>query len=243
MEPNDPKLIELVFKVLRPARIIGLELARRGQGLTEEEVASAVSERLKVFEAGFSPEREFMAVANWLGRIQSINRIDQTPLPRCNDNAAEVGVPDLLCVASVNGSRLPLLIEVKRSDEPKLVWSEKYISQLRAYAEMLHMPLLLAWKHHHIWTLTDVRHFTKKVTSYHLDFRKAMMENLMSLIFGDIMLELTQRVAFSWMLKSWRLRGLFLLSRDRLRKVGTIWTFLRRPARSFQVHTGWKFAE
>lgn len=91
---------------------------------------------------------------------------------------------------------LPLLIEVKRCSDSKLVWTEKYLSGLRNYAETLKIPLLVAWKHEHIWTLTDTRHFAKKVQSYHLDWITALRENLMSIVFGDLLIELTQRSSF-----------------------------------------------
>jgi hypothetical protein len=60
----------------------------------------------------------------------------------------------------------------------------------------LNLPLLVAWKRGHIWTLTDSRHFKKKVTALHLDWKQALTENLMSLVFGDLMIMLTQRICF-----------------------------------------------
>ncbi len=105
-------------------------------------------------------------------------------------------VPDIICVVSLDGKSVPLLIEVKKSTRDLLVWNERYFSALRAYADTLKLPLLIAWKHHHFWTLTDTRHFEKKVQAYHLSFEKACRENLMSQVFGDVLIELTQRVAF-----------------------------------------------
>jgi Holliday junction resolvase len=107
----------------------------------------------------------------------------------------ELQVPDILCVASIEGKPLPILIEVKKSTRTSIVWSQKYIGGLRAYADALGLPLLLAWKHHHLWALIDIRHFEKKVDAYHLTLEKALRENLMSQMFGDLLIVLTQRVA------------------------------------------------
>lgn len=194
MDLTDPRLTGLAFRVLPVARELARELGRGSP--VEAEVVTAVSKRVKELEAGLAPELEFVAAVNWLGRTPAINRIDQTPLPACHGSAAELKVPDIICVASVDGRTFPLLIEVKRSSEAKLVWTEKYLTGFRGYAEALKIPLLVAWKYGHIWTLTDSRHFEKKVHSYHLDFGKALAENLMSLIFGDLLVQLTQRISF-----------------------------------------------
>jgi Holliday junction resolvase len=194
MDLNDPRLTDLAFKVLPTAKEIARELAK--EAACEADVVRMVSERLKILESGLSPELEFIAAVNWLGRTRAISRIDQTPLPRCNDTLPELKVPDVLCEIALNEKTLPLLIEVKRSNEGKLVWSEKYITGLRRYAEAMQVPLLVAWKREHIWTLVDVSHFEKRVASYHLEFKKALTENLMSFVFGDCLVSLTQRISF-----------------------------------------------
>jgi Holliday junction resolvase len=194
MNLNDPRITDLAFKVLPAAKEIARELAT--QGVAEADVLSLVSQRIKTLESGLSPEMEFIAVVNWLGRTRAISRIDQTPMPRCNDFVPELKVPDIICLTSLYETTLSLVIEVKRSDDDKLVWTEKYITGLRRYAEVNRAPLLVAWKHHHVWTLTDVRHFEKRVTSYHLSLKKALAENLMSIIFGDCLVMFTQRISF-----------------------------------------------
>jgi len=191
---TDPRLTDLAFRVLPTARELARELARESH--VEAEVTTAISKRIRELEAGLSPELEFIAAVNWLGRTATINRIEQTPLPPCHDSPVELKVPDIICVVWADGRMIPLLIEVKRSSEAKLVWTEKYLTGLRGYAEALDIPLLVAWKYGHIWTLTDTRHFEKKVQSYNLDWSKALAENLMSLIFGDVLVQLTQRISF-----------------------------------------------
>jgi len=193
MDLKDPRLTGLAFRVLPVVQ----EVARKlGGGTSEAEVVGAVAERVKVLEAGLGPEFELISAVNWLGRVLAISRLDQTPHAACHPRAPELKIPDLIGVVEVNGLRFPLLIEVKRSSISELVWSEKYLSGLKAFAGALKIPLLVAWKHHHIWTLVDVHHFEKKVDAYHLPFAKAMAENLMSSIFGDFIVVLSQRVSF-----------------------------------------------
>ncbi len=192
MDLKDPRLTGLAFRVLPVVQDVAREL---GKGASDAEVVGAVSERVKTLEAGLAPEKEFISAVNWLGRVSAITRIDQTPIPASRPEAATMKLPDILCVAVVDDRQVPLLIEVKRS-ESELVWSEKYLSGLRAFSSALNMPLLVAWKYHHIWSLVEVRHFEKKVEAYHLTFERAMKENLMSKIFGDALVMLSQRIAF-----------------------------------------------
>jgi hypothetical protein len=74
MEASDPKVLELAFRLLPAAQELTRRLGLGGQ--PEAELVSAVSQRLKEITNGFSPELEFMAAVNWLGRTLSINRID-----------------------------------------------------------------------------------------------------------------------------------------------------------------------
>lgn len=48
----------------------------------------------------------------------------------------------------------------------------------------------------HIWTLTEAKHFEKRVSAYHLSWEKSFKENLMAALFGDLMIVLTERIAF-----------------------------------------------
>jgi len=193
MDLSDPRLTDLAFRVLPVARQVARELADDSH---IEDVVGLVSKRINAIQEGLSPELEFIAGVNWLGRTRAINRIDQTPLPECNEEGGQLLVPDIICVVSLNGYLTSLLIEVKKNSKESLIWSEKYFDGLRKYAESVKMPLLVAWKYHHVWTLVDIRHFEKKVKAYHLTFEKALSENLMSLIFGDLLVELTQRISF-----------------------------------------------
>ena len=48
------------------------------------------------------------------------------------------------------------------------------------------MPLLIAWKHHGIWTLFEVRHLTKARKNFNIRFGDAMKENLLGVLAGDV---------------------------------------------------------
>jgi hypothetical protein len=93
-----------------------------------------------------------------------------------------------------NDHLLPVLIEVKATKDDTLVWSEEYLQSLQRYARAVKMPLLIAWKYLHIWALTDAKHFKKKKTAYHLDFNIAMRETLMSVLFGDSFVNVSDRL-------------------------------------------------
>lgn len=166
----------------------------RGESL-DPETLDRLTQRVQRIRAGLAPEKEFIAAVNWLSNVVAIHQLDQTPQPvYCKFN--EVRVPDLIAIALYNGHLIPVLIEVKTTDDSKLIWREDYLQALRRYAEAVSMPLLVAWKHRRIWTLTDVRHFAKKVSAYHLDFNTAMRESLMGELFGDLMIKINESVKF-----------------------------------------------
>jgi hypothetical protein len=53
------------------------------------------------------------------------------------------------------------------------------------YAELLGLPLLIAWKNRSFWTLFEARHATLAKTNYHIDFQRASEENLLGVLAGD----------------------------------------------------------
>ena len=109
--------------------------------------------RLKGIHRGFNAEHEFAAIASWLGRCKLVAHPDE--LYATN---GEFRVPDFLIVSQVNGREVPVLVEVKTTDDDELVWSEKYLASLRRFAELLHMPLLVAWKRYGI--MDALRHIS-----------------------------------------------------------------------------------
>jgi hypothetical protein len=53
------------------------------------------------------------------------------------------------------------------------------------YANLLRIPLLVAWRHGGIWSLFDFRCAALSRTNYHIPFFAAMEENLMGILAGD----------------------------------------------------------
>jgi Holliday junction resolvase len=161
----------------------------------DPETLERLTQRVQRIRAGLAPEKELIAAVNWLSNVVAIHQLDQTPQPAyCKFN--EMRIPDLLAIALYEGHLIPILIEVKTTDDDKLIWREDYLQALERYAEAVRMPLLVAWKHQRIWVLTEVRHFAKRVSAYHLDFNTAMRESLMGELFGDLMIKISDNVRF-----------------------------------------------
>jgi Holliday junction resolvase len=97
-----------------------------------------------------------------------------------------LGVPDFIAFVELEGETRPFLIEVKSTEDDTLVWSDKYLSSLRSFVDLLQIPLLVAWKWRFGWVLVDASAFEKKSTAYHLPATKALQENLMCALFGDV---------------------------------------------------------
>ena len=98
-------------------------------------------------------------------------------------------VPDLLAVFEYEGKLTPALFEVKTTEpsDPatlelgRLTLNRKYL----AYAEMLGLPMLVAWRHRGLWTLFEMRHAQLATVNYKIDFGTALKENLLSILAGD----------------------------------------------------------
>ena len=183
-------------KLKRVAYAVHPFLYEGGPGDVE---ADKIEERIARIRQGLIPEKEFRAMSSWLGNCLSICGFDQTPMPKVTGiEAGEMGIPDFLAFVQYKEKVLPVLIEVKVSEERTLIWSEKYLQSLQRFARILGLPLLVAWKWQIRWALVDIAHFEKKVTAFHLPIERALEENLMSLLLGEVMYLLTDDVAFVW---------------------------------------------
>ena len=85
--------------------------------------------------------------------------------------------------------RLPVLIEVKTTEANDPATLEEGRLELKPhylrYANVMRMPLLVAWRHRGLWSLFDFRCATLAVTNYHIGFFTAMEENLLGVLAGD----------------------------------------------------------
>jgi Holliday junction resolvase len=186
---NAKEITEIAFRLLNNYAEVSKEKT------LDSDSVERISQRVKGIRAGLAIEMEFVAAVNWLAHVVVVHRLEQIPMPNYHD-PAPIKIPDVLAIVTHHGRLVPALIEVKATDEGRLVWGEKYMGSLQRYAEAVQMPLLVAWKRGHLWALTDVRHFHKRVTAYHLDFKTAMKESLMGVMFGDLFVVLSQRVKF-----------------------------------------------
>jgi len=144
-------------------------------------------EKIKRVHKGLSAEHEFAAIAAWLGKCSLLTQLDDVL-----HSSGAYGVPDFLVVANHEGREIPLLVEVKSYDDDKLTWSASYLESLKAFASLLNLPLLLAWKRGRLWVLVEVSHFAKKVTAYHLTFEDALKNSLMGTLFGNVWIQFTE---------------------------------------------------
>jgi Holliday junction resolvase len=184
-KPLDSKAIEKLAFGLYP------HVFPLGEGQIDGE---ALGERLNRIRSGLLPETEFFSTVSWLGNCAGIFRLDQTPMPI--EGNATIRAPDFLAFVNHNERIVPILIEVKKTDDEKLVWSEAYLQSLTTFAQTVNLPLLVAWKWHEVWLLVDYSHFTKHTTAYHLTKGTAFTENLMSMAFGNVHVQMDDEMTF-----------------------------------------------
>jgi Holliday junction resolvase len=169
---------DLAFALLRD--MYGLN----GQELSDLDPAELMK-RVQSIHQGMSAEHEFAAIASWLGRCSVVTQPDSVL-----SSQGKYRVPDFLVVVDHNGRDLPFLVEVKSKTSKTLKWSGKYLSSLRTFADLLRMPLLIAWKWKGLWVLVDSNLFVKKDTAYHLTFDSAIKNSLMHTLFGNVWIKL-----------------------------------------------------
>lgn len=149
--------------------------------------ATAVVARLRHLRRVLAPELEFSVILSWLGKCSLVHRLHQEQLPLSSTN--EYRVPDLFAVFEQPAGPLPVLIEVKTSEPSDQMTTEEGRLELRPhylrYANVMGIPLLVAWRHRQIWSLFDFRCAELAVTNYHIGFFKAMEENLLGVLAGD----------------------------------------------------------
>ena len=146
--------------------------------------AAAVAEQVRRLDIGLPVEDEFSVVCAWLGKCQLLHKLDQHQVPITSKQ--EFQVPDLLAKFSTQTSKSPVLIEVKSKNEPRLSFKPDYLQRLQNYADLVGMPLLVAWKFHSIWMLFEVRHMKKATKNFNITLNTAMQENLLGSLAGDV---------------------------------------------------------
>ena len=146
--------------------------------------AAAVAERVRRLDIGLPVEDEFSVVCAWLGRCQLLHKLDQHQVPIASKR--EFQVPDLLAKFSTQTCKSPMLIEVKSKNDKLLSFKPDYLKRLQNYADLVGMPLLVAWKFHSVWMLFEVRHMKKADKNFNITLNTAMQENLLGVLAGDV---------------------------------------------------------
>ncbi|MGC9659203.1 UNVERIFIED_CONTAM: hypothetical protein KWE07_08590 [Acinetobacter pittii] len=161
-------------------RLIQEVLAQLGYDLDSDTVA----EHVRRLDIGLPVEDEFSVVCAWLGKCQLLHKLDQQQVPVTSKQRFQV--PDLLAKFSTQTNKSPVLIEVKSKKGNVLSFKPDYLERLKRYADLVSMPLLIAWKFHNFWLLFEARHMKKFNKNFNITFETAMKENLIGELAGDI---------------------------------------------------------
>lgn len=163
------------------SRIISEALQQLGAGADP----SVVADRVRRLQIGLPAEDEFSVLLTWLGQCRLVHKLDQLQSPSAS--RTRWCVPDLLAVFDYHDHEIPVLIEVKTSafDNNLLSWRPAYRDALVRYADMVKLPLLVAWRFGTFWTLFDVRHLTPSPIRYKITFLDAIKHTLMTELAGD----------------------------------------------------------
>jgi Holliday junction resolvase len=158
-------------------RLIQEVLARLGHSGD----AADIARKVKRLNLGLPAEDEFSVICAWLGECRLVHKLDQAQAPLPSRDTFQV--PDLLATFEAAG---PVLIEVKSKKSQTLSFQPDYLSRLQAYAALVGHPLLIAWKFHNLWTLFDVRRLQLARTNFNITHERAMKENLLGMLAGDV---------------------------------------------------------
>lgn len=159
------------------ARLIQQVLTELGCDAEPETVAGQV----RRLDRGLPAEDEFTAICSWLGNARLVHKLDQQQAPLKSRDCYQV--PDLF--VQFENSK-PLLVEVKCTSKQTLSFKPSYLRRIRAYSELVNMPLLIAWKCFGMWVLFEARHFAKAQKNFNIRFVDAMRENLLGVLAGDV---------------------------------------------------------
>lgn len=143
----------------------------------------ALVKKVRGLERGLPYEDEISFLFNWLGRCRMVHKLDQFQIPPAS--RAQYQVPDLVAFFDHRGQTVPVLIEVKSCEESSLSWKPDYRERLSRYADSLHLPLLIAWRHKTLWTLFEATNLRRAKKNFNIRFEDALKQTLMCKLAGD----------------------------------------------------------
>lgn len=167
-----------------------------GTPLTQEDFIR----RYEALERGLPAEDEFIALLSWLGRCQLVHKLEQDQYPLVSRESYQV--PDLFAAFDFGDRKIPALIEVKTTQKDSFKWSQKYFGKLKRYADLVNLPLLIAWKCRLaswvFWTLFSSDAFLRPHTSYKMTLGVAVAENLLGQLAGDFFIDIQAGVGLQF---------------------------------------------
>lgn len=162
------------------ARLMHEALETLGWGARAEDIA----EQVRRLDVGLPAEDEFSVICAWLGKCELVHKLDQHQMPLSSKGKYQV--PDLLARFTTQSNERPVLIEVKSKAGNTLSFKPDYLKRLQDYADLMAMPLLIAWKYHALWILFEPKHLKKAAKNFNISVGDAMRESLMGILLGDI---------------------------------------------------------
>jgi hypothetical protein len=191
---SDPELLRIAKEVYKIRRL-------GGSGPITPEV---IAKQVEGFEAGLPLEDEFAAMALWSGRCRLLQYLNQDQFPV--GSRKDYQIPDFLITTDYDGRFVTYLVEVKKrelqfekgsSAGPYMPFSRAYHQRLQNYADLVDLPLLIAWKADPLaWTLFDFGRVQKHVEAYRIAFDDVMKNNLMGVLLGDFSFNVLENSAF-----------------------------------------------
>ena len=171
------------------AMLIHQACSMLGWGENSKEIVDKVNQ----LRRGLPKEDEFIALSVWMGKCTLIHKLDQKQFPSLSREMYQA--PDLFALYDFNGKNVPVLVEVKATSDIKLgPFSSAYYQKLVNYANMLGLPLLVAWriKKLNLWCLFDLERMTRKRTAFHIDFQTAMNNSLLGILLDDVIISISR---------------------------------------------------
>ncbi len=150
-----------------------------------------IEAKVKQLQRGLPKEDQFAALCLWMGNCSLIHKLEQEQFPSLSKEKYQV--PDFIAVLNVSGKDIPVLVEVKKTKDIKIKsFSSAYHGKITNYANLLQLPLLIAWhiESFNLWCFFDIRQMQKKRTAFHIDFNTAMNNNLLGVLFDDVIFRL-----------------------------------------------------
>ena len=158
---------------------------------------AALDKKAEELDLGLGPEDEFLALSVWMGNCIAIHKLEQEVYPHSARQDYEI--PDYLAIYKYKERPVTVLVEVKSTfNEKELNFSGSYYKKLRNYAQLIKLPLLIAWKYkdYGFWCLFELERMESVVSAFHIPFFEALQNDLMTVILGNIHVTVKQGSQF-----------------------------------------------